>query len=204
MHPHNITLALAEASIADLQRAATHNTATGPPRRHLRAPALVGLAATAGLTALAPTGALAQPMRDAATPATAHVHGTATPKPPQDLRARAKTSSLAGTTAARPDASTNRTDALHHAGQATQARQDLRSPDARDAAEGRGTFNSPQVVVVKAQPQTRPALTNGIDWADAGIGAGSLLGMSLLALGGTLFITHRRRAAHDTAAPGAR
>jgi hypothetical protein len=81
---------------------------------------------------------------------------------------------------------------------------DLRSPDARDAAQGRGTFDSPQVVVVKAQPRTRPAVTNGIDWADAGIGAGSLLATSLLALGGTLLITHRRRAAHDTVASGAR
>jgi hypothetical protein len=193
MHQHHIALALAAARVADLQRAATHSTATVPPRRHLRALALVGLAAAAALAALAPAGALAQPMRDAATPANAHVDGA--PTPAQDLRALAKTSSLAGTTAARPDGSTNRAGAPRHA---ALARQDLRSPDARDAAEGRGTFNSPQVVVVKAQPQTRPALTNGIDWADAAIGAGSLLGMSLIALGGTLFITHRRRAAHDT------
>ena len=75
-----------------------------------------------------------------------------------------------------------------------QARQDYRSPDTRDAAEGRGTFNSPQVVLVKAQPQ--PAAPDGIDWIDAGIGAGSLLGLSLIGLGGALFITHRRRAAH--------
>jgi hypothetical protein len=79
---------------------------------------------------------------------------------------------------------------------AAQVRQDLRSADARDAAKGRGTFNSPQVVVVKAQPQTRPAPTNSIDWADAGIGAGGLLAMSLIALAGTLAITHRRRAIH--------
>jgi hypothetical protein len=203
MHPHNLTLALAEARVADLQRAATRNT-TRPPRRRLRALAFVGLAATAGLIALAPTGALAQPMRDAATPATAHVNGTPTPKPPQDLRALAKTSGLAGTTAAGPGASTNRDDALRHAGQPAQARQDLRSPDARDAAEGRGTSNSPQVVVVKTQPQARPALTDGIDWSDAVIGAGILVGMSLLALGSTLFITHHRRAARDTVAPGTR
>ena len=80
---------------------------------------------------------------------------------------------------------------------AAQVLQDGRSPDARDAAEGRGTFNSPQVVVVKAQPQTRPAPANGIDWGDAGIGAGSLFGLGLVALGGTLLITHRRHPVHD-------
>jgi hypothetical protein len=75
MNNHNITLALAEARIADLQRAAaTHSTATVRPRRHrrrLRALALLGTAATAALAALAPTGALAQPAHDAATPANA-------------------------------------------------------------------------------------------------------------------------------------
>jgi len=81
------------------------------------------------------------------------------------------------------------------AARSAQARQDYRSPDTRDAAEGRGTFNSPQVVVVKAQPQ--PAPPDGIDWLDAGIGAGSLLGLTLIGLGGALFVTHRRRAAHD-------
>jgi hypothetical protein len=76
-------------------------------------------------------------------------------------------------------------------------RQDLRSPDARDAAEGRGTFNSPQVVILRAAPQPRPAPSPGIDWGDAGIGAGGLLGFSLIALAGTLFLAHRRRAAAD-------
>jgi len=80
------------------------------------------------------------------------------------------------------------------AARSAQARQDYRSPDARDAAEGRGTFNSPQVIVVKAQPQ--PATPDGIDWLDAGIGAGSLLGLSLIGLGSALFVTHRRRAVH--------
>ena len=81
-------------------------------------------------------------------------------------------------------------------------RQDLRSPDAQDLADGRGTFNSPQVVVVKAPAQapTRPAPANGIDWADAGIGAGSLLALAV-ALGGLLLVTQRRRATH--AAPPA-
>jgi hypothetical protein len=71
------------------------------------------------------------------------------------------------------------------------ATQDLRSGDARDAADGRGTFNSPEIVVVKAPPTTRPAPADGIDWADAGIGAGGLLGVGLIALA----VTHRRRGA---------
>jgi DNA segregation ATPase FtsK/SpoIIIE-like protein len=77
--------------------------------------------------------------------------------------------------------------------QAAQAQQDMRSPDSRDASTGSGTYTSPQVVIVKPQPQ--PAAANGIDWADAGIGAGSLLGLSLLGLGGALFIVHRKRTA---------
>jgi hypothetical protein len=85
---------------------------------------------------------------------------------------------------------------------AAQVRQDLRSPDARDAAEGRGTFNSPQIVVVKAPPPPQPAITDGIDWADAGIGAGSLLGLGMITLAGALAITHRRRAADDAHAAG--
>jgi hypothetical protein len=159
MHSHNLTPALAEARAADLQRAATHTTATVPRRRHRRhrrALAVLGLAGAAALAAGAPTDALAQP--------------------PHDLRALAKTSSLAGTT------STPR--------QLAASPQDLRSPDARDAAEGRGTFNSPRIVVVKAEPQTRPALTSGFDWVDAGIGAG--LTASLL-LGAAGLASVRRR-----------
>jgi hypothetical protein len=73
-----------------------------------------------------------------------------------------------------------------------QARQDLRPPDVRDAADGRGTFNSPRVVVVKTQPQPAQAHSDGMDWADAGIGAGGLVA---IAAGGALLLTLRRRAA---------
>ena len=72
MYNHHITRAVADARVADLHRAATHSTATMPPRRHrrhLRALALLGLAATAALATLAPTGAPARPLHDAATPA---------------------------------------------------------------------------------------------------------------------------------------
>jgi hypothetical protein len=72
--------------------------------------------------------------------------------------------------------------------------QDLRSPDARDAAAGRGTFNSPEVTVVKVpEPSPAPSSGGGLDWGDAGIGAGGLLGLILLGLGGTLAVMHRRQ-----------
>jgi hypothetical protein len=74
MNHHNITLALATARVADLQRAAGSRTATVQPRRHRRhlgALVLLGLAATAALT---PAPAPAQPTRDVAAAANAHVH----------------------------------------------------------------------------------------------------------------------------------
>jgi hypothetical protein len=70
--------------------------------------------------------------------------------------------------------------------------QDFRSPDARDAAEGRGTWNSPDVTVVRvAEPSTSPS--DGFGWGDAGIGAGGLLGLILLGTGGALLVVHRRQ-----------
>jgi hypothetical protein len=71
---------------------------------------------------------------------------------------------------------------------------DLRSPDSRDAAEGRGTFSAPDVMVVKLrEPASAPVSTaDGIDWSDAGIGAGVLLGLAVIALGGAFAVAHRR------------
>jgi hypothetical protein len=98
-----------------------------------------------------------------------------------DTRDAARTSSLAGTT--------------------STPRQDLRSPDTRDYAEGRGTFNAPEVTVVKlAQPA--PVGDGGIDWGDVGIGAGGVLGLALLALGGTFAVVHRRQGARPMATTG--
>jgi hypothetical protein len=72
--------------------------------------------------------------------------------------------------------------------------QDLRSPDARDAADGRGSFNSPKVTVVKiTQPSPATSSGGGLDWGDAGIGAAGLLGLILIGLGGTLAVLHRRQ-----------
>jgi hypothetical protein len=65
--------------------------------------------------------------------------------------------------------------------------QDYRSPDARDAAAGRGTFNSPKVIVVKSQPQPAVHVTHltdgGFDWADGAIGAGLAAALLLSAAG---------------------
>jgi hypothetical protein len=77
--------------------------------------------------------------------------------------------------------------------------QDLRSPDARDAAAGRGSFNSPEVTVVKLE-RPSPSSDAGLDWGDAGIGACVLLGLLLLALGGTLAVMHRRQSLRRHAA----
>ena len=67
---------------------------------------------------------------------------------------------------------------------------DLRAPDSRDAGEGRGTFNAPEVVVV---PGDAPAVGGGIDWIDAGIGAAGLLAMIGLGLAGAALVGHHRR-----------
>jgi hypothetical protein len=85
-------------------------------------------------------------------------------------------------------------DAARAAAMAVAQRQDLRSPDARDAAAGRGTFNAPEVTVVRL-PQRAPAPDGGIDWGDVGIGAGALLTAILLASAGTFAVTRHRRGA---------
>jgi hypothetical protein len=80
-----------------------------------------------------------------------------------------------------------------------QQAQDNRSPDARDAAQGRGTFTAPGVTVVKVTQPTETT-SGGFDWGDAGIGAGGVLALVLIAIGGALMVTHRRRG--GTAATG--
>jgi len=79
----------------------------------------------------------------------------------------------------------------------TEPVADMRTPDARDHGQGRGTFNAPDVTVVKVLD---PAPTgSGFDWADAGIGAGGLLGLILLTLGATATIAHRKAPPRGTA-----
>jgi hypothetical protein len=120
--------------------------------------------------------------------------------------------------------------AMTSAAAASAPQQDLRSPDARDAAAGRGTVNAPDAITsqvftdrqraivegfkrspsyhearreaatVVKPPQPAPVLADdGIDWGDAGIGAGSLLGVIALGLAAAVTILHRRRRAGRTA-----
>jgi hypothetical protein len=80
---------------------------------------------------------------------------------------------------------------MHARAEAAQ-KQDLRSPDARDAGEGRGTYTAPNVMIVKV-PEPMEA-EGGLDWADVGLGAGGLLGLMMLGFGGSLAVVHRRQA----------
>jgi hypothetical protein len=75
MRQHNIAhaLTLTEARVADLQKAAAHSSWTASPRRrHRQRVRALGLG-LAAIAVLAPTGALAQPAHDTATPARAQV-----------------------------------------------------------------------------------------------------------------------------------
>ena len=72
-----------------------------------------------------------------------------------------------------------------------QPGQDLRSPDTRDLASGRGTAAAPDVVVVKLPEPV--AQSGGIDWADVGIGAGGVIGLTLVSVGGTVLVARTRR-----------
>jgi hypothetical protein len=67
---------------------------------------------------------------------------------------------------------------------------DLRSPDVRDAAAGRVTADAPAVVVVPMpSAATEP---DGMDWADAGIGAGGTILLVAAALAGGVSLSRRR------------
>ena len=127
----------------------------------------ITLIAAAALTALAlsPPGASAMPSLEWA---------GATAAWQQDLRS--------------PDARSVVTPRVAYTG------ADVRSPDSRDAGDGRGTFSAPDVMVVKLDkpaPAAAPA-TDGLNWADAGIGAGALLAIVALALGGAFVVTQHR------------
>lgn len=91
---------------------------------------------------------------------------------------------------------------------ASSTPQNLTSPDAQDAAAGRGTNSAPEVTLVKVPaPATDDAGNSGgggIQWADAGIGAGGMLGIVLLAGGTAALVTHRPRRRSTAAQPTAR
>jgi hypothetical protein len=74
-----------------------------------------------------------------------------------------------------------------------QSSRDLRSPDVRDTTQGRDTASAPQMVVMRvSRPQDSG--WGGFDWADAAIGAGAAFGLVLLGVGATLVVAHRGRA----------
>ena len=117
--------------------------------------------------------------------------------PAQDLRTpdARDTSSNAGTVSPALPADLRSPDTRETVSSAvTGGPTDLRTADARDAAEGRGTFNAPEVALIKV-PGPSPAAAGGMDWGDAGIGAGTLLVIILLGLGSVLAVMHRRHGA---------
>jgi hypothetical protein len=63
---------------------------------------------------------------------------------------------------------------------------DMLLPDTQDAANGRGGAGPTIEVVTVAAP-------SGFDWIDAGIGAASGLGVSLVAAGGLVLVLRRHR-----------
>ena len=78
----------------------------------------------------------------------------------------------------------------------TGGSQDFRHPDTIDAANGRGLEHAPEIAVVKVPTPSAPAAgssNGGVDWTDAGIGAGGMLAMIVLAGGAALAVVHRRR-----------
>jgi hypothetical protein len=101
----------------------------------------------------------------------------------------------APTAVARPDV-TDAGSAVQQV-QSQQPAQDLRTPDAADAAQGRVTSAAaPRVTVVKVS-ETSPS-SSAFDWGDAGIGAGAALGLLLIGLGGVLVAVHRRHSANPS------
>lgn len=100
------------------------------------------------------------------------------------LAALAPATAMAGQDLRSPDARDPMT--------ARVAATDLRSPDARDVADGRSAAGSPSVLVVR-MAQHRSA-GGGMDWGDAGIGAGGALAVLFVAAGGAVAVQRRRHA----------
>ena len=82
------------------------------------------------------------------------------------------------------------------AGESTiRAYQDLRSPDARDAAEGRTTYVVPPLV--KLTPGR-----DGFDWGDAAIGAAGASGLLAISLAGAMTLRRRQTRPRSRVAVG--
>jgi hypothetical protein len=73
---------------------------------------------------------------------------------------------------------------------APAATPDLRSPDAVDAADGRSASQAPSVMVVRLPGPSHAG--RGMDWGDAGIGAGGALAVLALSAGGAVVVQRRR------------
>jgi hypothetical protein len=78
---------------------------------------------------------------------------------------------------------------------AAPAVQDLRSPDARDAAEGRTTYVVPPLV--KLTPGR-----DGFDWGDAAIGAAGASGLLAISLAGAMTLRRRQTRPRSRVAVG--
>jgi hypothetical protein len=94
-----------------------------------------------------------------------------------------------GALAAIPAIATAQQDLRSPDAQDAALTQDLRSPDARDAAAGRLPGGTNVVFVPAPQPVAAPS---GFDWPSAAIGAAVVLGFGLLATGAVLLVRRRR------------
>jgi hypothetical protein len=72
------------------------------------------------------------------------------------------------------------------------ARQDLRSPDTRDIADGREYPPIPTVVTLKEIKAPEPVPATGFDWLAAVTGAATTLGAILLMITSAVIVTRRR------------
>jgi hypothetical protein len=69
--------------------------------------------------------------------------------------------------------------------------QDLRSPDTRDVAGGREFPAPPTVITLKPVPDREP-VASGFDWVAAAAGVGTALGLILLIPAGSLLSRRRK------------
>ena len=69
--------------------------------------------------------------------------------------------------------------------------QDLRAPDTRDYAQGRGTFNAPEVTVVRLAQPAPSTPASGLDWGDVAIGVAFAGALGLIGAGAVLTVVRR-------------
>jgi hypothetical protein len=78
----------------------------------------------------------------------------------------------------------------------TSPSQDLRSPDTRDAARERAAARAERTAV--SPSRTAASVSDGFEWGDAGIGAAIMLALLSLASGTVLLAGRSRRRAPTT------